>query len=81
LSSIIGEEELTPLDHLYLKFGDEFEKKFLSQSYHERRTLEESLDLGWRIISLLPEAELVRIKEQELKKYYRKTDESQSSRD
>ncbi len=76
LASIIGEEELTPLDHQYLKFGDEFEKKFLSQGYYERRTLEEGLDLGWQIISLLPESELVRIKDEELKKYYQKRDES-----
>ncbi|MDD5155182.1 MAG: V-type ATP synthase subunit B [Candidatus Omnitrophica bacterium] len=81
LASIIGEEELTPLDHLYLKFGDEFEKKFLSQGYHERRTLEEGLDLGWEIISLLPESELVRIKDQELKKYYKKRNESKPGRD
>jgi V/A-type H+-transporting ATPase subunit B len=76
LASIIGEEELTPLDHQYLKFGDEFEKRFLSQGYYERRTLEEGLDLGWEIISLLPASELVRVKDEELKKYYKKRDES-----
>ena len=81
LASIIGEEELTPLDHLYLKLGDEFEKKFLSQGYYERRTLEEGLDLGWEILSLLPQQELVRIKEQELEKYYKKRDESKSGGD
>ncbi|MFA4991302.1 MAG: V-type ATP synthase subunit B, partial [Candidatus Omnitrophota bacterium] len=72
LASIIGEEELSELDKLYLKFGEEFEKRFLSQSYHERRTLEEGLDLGWDVISVLPKDELVRIKEEHLNKFYRK---------
>ncbi|MDP3730264.1 MAG: V-type ATP synthase subunit B [Candidatus Omnitrophota bacterium] len=72
LASIIGEEELTPLDLKYLKFGDEFEKRLLTQGYHERRTVEEGLDLGWDIISILPREELVRVKEEELIKHYRK---------
>ncbi|MFA5255707.1 MAG: V-type ATP synthase subunit B [Candidatus Omnitrophota bacterium] len=72
LASIIGEEELTPLDLKYLKFGDEFEKRLLTQNYHERRTVEEGLDLGWDIISILPREELIRIKEEELAKHYRK---------
>lgn len=72
LASIIGEEELTPLDKLYLKFGDEFENRFLKQGFQEKRTLEDSLALGWDILSLLPREELVRIKEEEIKKYYKK---------
>lgn len=72
LASIIGEEELSNLDKLYLKFGDDFEKKFLSQGYTERRTLEQGLDLGWDVVSVLPPEELVRIKEEDLKKYYKK---------
>jgi V/A-type H+-transporting ATPase subunit B len=72
LASIIGEEELTPLDLKYLKFGDEFEKRLLTQGYHERRTVEEGLDLGWDIISILPREELVRVKEEELAKHYKK---------
>jgi V/A-type H+-transporting ATPase subunit B len=72
LASIIGEEELTPLDLKYLKFGDEFEKRLLTQSYHERRTVEEGLDMGWDIISILPREELVRVKEEELAKHYKK---------
>ena len=72
LASVIGEEELTPLDHTYLKFGDEFERKFLSQGYYENRSLEESLDLGWKIISLLPKDELHRLSEEEINKYYGK---------
>jgi len=72
LASIIGEEELSALDKLYLKFGEDFEKKFLSQGYMERRTLEEGLDLGWDVISSLPAEELVRIREEDLKKHYKK---------
>jgi len=72
LASIIGEEELSPLDHQYLKFGDEFEKRFLSQGYYERRTLEDGLDLGWDVLSLLPEEELVRIREEDIKAHYKK---------
>jgi V/A-type H+-transporting ATPase subunit B len=72
LASIIGEEELTPLDHQYLKFGDEFERRFLSQGYFERRTLEDGLDLGWEVLSLLPEEELVRIKSEDVKNHYKK---------
>ena len=72
LASVIGEEELTPLDHLYLEFGDEFEKKFLNQAQYEDRTIEETLDLGWKVISILPKEELHRITDEEIAKYYGK---------
>ncbi|MFA5362687.1 MAG: V-type ATP synthase subunit B [Candidatus Omnitrophota bacterium] len=71
LAAIIGEEELTPLDHLYLKFGEEFERKFLAQGYYERRSLDEGLDLGWEALSLLPKDELTRVKEEYLNKFYK----------
>ncbi|HOW42088.1 MAG TPA: V-type ATP synthase subunit B [Candidatus Omnitrophota bacterium] len=71
LASIIGEEELAPLDHQYLKFGDEFEKRFLTQGYFERRTLEEGLDLGWDVLSLLPRDELVRIRKEDIDNHYK----------
>ena len=71
LASIIGEEELTPIDLKYLKFGEDFEKRLLTQDYYERRTVEEGLDLGWDILSILPREELVRIKEEDIVKYYR----------
>ena len=70
LASVIGEEELTPLDHTYLKFGEAFEKEFLSQREDEDRSIEETLDVGWRVISILPKEELHRITEEELIKYY-----------
>lgn len=71
LASIIGEEELTPLDLKYIKFGDEFEKRLLTQGYHERRTIEEGLDIGWEVLSMLPKDQLVRIKEEEIEKHYK----------
>jgi len=73
LASIIGEEELSPLDNLYLKFGDEFEKRFLTQGYYENRSLEQGLDLGWQVLSALPADELIRIREELIKKYYKKS--------
>ena len=71
LASVIGEEELTPLDHQYLDFGDAFERKFISQRQDEERTVEETLDRGWEVLSLIPPEELHRVTEEELEEYYR----------
>jgi len=71
LASIIGEEELTAIDRTYLAYGDAFEDRFVRQRPDERRTLEESLSLGWEIVSLLPREELVRIREEIVAQYYR----------
>ena len=70
LASVIGEEELTPLDHQYLEFGEYFERKFVAQKLDEDRTIEETLNLGWEALSLLPVEELHRVTEEELEKYY-----------
>jgi len=72
LASVIGEEELTPLDHAYLEFGEAFEQKFLSQRIDEDRTIEETLNLGWEVLGVLPRQELHRITEEEIRKYYGK---------
>jgi V/A-type H+-transporting ATPase subunit B len=72
LASVIGEEELTPLDHKYIEFGESFEKEFLSQGFEEERSIEETLDLGWKVLSALPREELHRITEDEIRKYYGK---------
>ena len=69
---MIGEEELTPLDNTYLKFGEAFENQFLSQRKDENRSIEETLDIGWKVISMLSKEELHRITEEELIKYYGK---------
>ena len=71
LASVIGEEELTELDHHYMEFGDFFEKKFVSQGYDEDRTIEETLDIAWQALSLLPAEELQRLTEEEISKYYK----------
>ena len=72
LASVIGEEELTPLDNSYLEFGEAFENKFLTQDQHEDRSIEQTLDLGWKVISKLPAEELYRMTEEEIEKYYDK---------
>ncbi len=70
LASVIGEEELTPLDHTYLEFGEAFERKFISQKIDEDRSIEQTLDLGWEVLRILPVEELHRITEEEIEKYY-----------
>lgn len=69
LASIIGEEELSELDRLYLKFGNELENRFFTQGEYENRSIEETLDLGWKLLSILPREELYRIKDELLEKY------------
>jgi len=73
LASVIGEEELTILDKTYLAFGKTFEEQFLNQDQHEDRSITQTLDLGWQIISILPKEELHRIPEEMLKQYYKKS--------
>ena len=70
LASVIGEEELTPLDHQYLEFGEDLERKFVSQGSTEDRTIEQTLDLGWEALSRLPAEELHRVTEDEIDEYY-----------
>jgi len=76
LASVIGEEELTPLDHEYLKFGEAFERRFLNQGYDENRSIEQTLDPGWDVISMLPKDELTRITDEEIQKYYGKGEQA-----
>ena len=72
LSAIVGVEALSESDKRYLKFGDEFEKRFLGQGLYERRSIEETLELGWELLSMLPAEELTRIKKEYIEKYYKK---------
>ena len=69
LASIIGEEELSAIDKLYLKFGEELESKFFTQGEYENRSIEQTLDLGWKLLNILPYEELYRIKDEMLEKY------------
>ncbi len=70
LASVIGEEELSPIDKKYLEFGRQFESTFVNQGSTENRTIEQSLDLGWRLLSNLPKSELDRVDDKLLEKYY-----------
>lgn len=71
LASVIGEEELSDTDQLYLKFGNAFEQQFVSQGSRENRTMDETLDLGWRLLSILPRSELDRLSDEEIALHYR----------
>jgi len=70
LASVIGEEELTPLDTQYLEFGEYFERSFVSQGKYENRPIEQTLDLGWSALNKLPAEELHRMTEEELEEHY-----------
>ena len=72
LMVILGEAALTDIDKLYAKFADEFEKQYVSQGFETDRTIEETLDLGWKLLSILPRSELKRISDEYLDKYYKK---------
>ncbi len=69
LMTILGEAALSPTDLLFAKFADEFEKRYVSQGYDENRSIEDTLNLGWELLSMLPRAELKRIKPEMLDKY------------
>lgn len=72
LMTILGEAALTDIDLLYAKFADEFEKRYVSQGYENNRSIEETLDLGWELLRLLPRNELKRISDALLDEYYDK---------
>ena len=71
LAVVLGESALTPMDVIYLKFAKRFENEFITQGEHENRTILESLDLGWKLLSILPKAELKRIRPEYIEKYYK----------
>ena len=69
LAVILGEAALSDTDKLFAKFSDEFEMRYVSQGWEENRTVEQTLDLGWKLLSILPRAELKRIRDEFLDKY------------
>ena len=71
LASVIGEDELSEIDKLYVAFGNRFENEFIAQGARENRSLEQTLDLGWELLSMLPRQELGRVNDKLLDKYYR----------
>ena len=73
LASVIGEDELSPIDKKYLEFGKAFEERYIGQGPNENRTIEETLDLGWELLGLLPKEELDRIDTKLIEKYWKDT--------
>ena len=75
LASVIGEDELSPLDKRYLEFGEAFEHEFVGQRADENRSITETLDKGWKLLGMIPKEELDRIDTKILDKYYKPTEE------
>lgn len=70
LMVILGEAALTDIDKLYAKFADAFEKEYVSQGYDANRSIEQTLDIGWKLLRILPRSELKRIRDEYLDQYY-----------
>jgi V/A-type H+-transporting ATPase subunit B len=71
LASVIGEEELSDTDQKYLKFGRAFEQEYVRQGFTENRTIERTLEIGWKLLSMLPRSELTRVTLDDLQKFYK----------
>ena len=72
LMVVLGEAALTPIDRLYAQFADAFEAQYVNQGFFEERTIEQTLDLGWKLLSILPRSEMKRIKPELVEKYWPK---------
>lgn len=72
LSTILGEAALSNIDKLYAKFADEFEEKYINQGFNENRSIEETMEIGWELLRILPKTELRRIDTEFIEKYYDK---------
>lgn len=77
LMTILGEAALSPTDLLYAKFAEEFEKRYVSQGFDENRSIEDTLSIGWELLSILPKSELKRIKPEYIEKYMPKKKDGQ----
>ena len=69
LAVVLGESALSDTDKLYVQFTERFEKEYINQGFYTNRTIEESLDLGWELLSILPRTELKRIKDDMIDQY------------
>jgi V/A-type H+-transporting ATPase subunit B len=72
LAVILGEAALTDIDKLYMEFQHEFDKRYIKQGLMENRTIQETLNIGWELLTILPVSELTRVREELLNKYYKK---------
>ena len=70
--TILGEAALSDIDLIYAKFADEFEKEYVSQGFQADRDIEDTLNIGWKLLSILPRSELKRIDDKFLDQYYGK---------
>ena len=70
LATILGEASLTEIDRIYMKFSEEFEAKFVEQGEYENRSIDETLNIGWELLKMLPKEELKRVRDEFIKKYY-----------
>ncbi|HHZ05253.1 MAG TPA: V-type ATP synthase subunit B [Clostridiales bacterium] len=80
LASVIGEEELSPIDKKYIQFGKLFESEFVNQGANANRPIEQSLDIGWQLLSHLPKSELDRVDDETLNAHYIENIDSQPSK-
>ena len=79
LMVILGEAALTEIDLMYARFADAFEKEYVSQGYNADRSIEETMDIGWKLLRMLPRTELKRIDDKYLNIYYKTDPEAQRS--
>jgi V/A-type H+/Na+-transporting ATPase subunit B len=71
LAQVIGEDDISDLDKKYLDFGRQFESRLLNQSFETNRSIENTLDIMWEILTVIPKGELTRIKPELIEKYYK----------
>ena len=69
LAIVLGDSALSKTDRLYVEFTDRFEEEYINQGFYTNRTIEETLDLGWKLLSILPKSELKRIKSDMIEKF------------
>ena len=70
LATILGEAALSETDRIYARFAEEFEKEYVSQGFNSNRNVEETLNIGWKLLKILPKSELKRVKEKYIEKYF-----------
>ena len=72
LSAILGDAALTPVDRKYAEFAEAFEERYVNQGFNENRSIEDTLQIGWELLTILPRTEMKRISDKYLEQYYDK---------